>query len=541
MRTGRRPCPETTSNHNSAPSLGRDENNAPCDNSGVAYSAPFPHSQKALHTVEERHARAQVKLRAISRGSSLATISERASMSSAHTRKTINSIKHLCSRPRVANDEHSSRPSHWLCGKLGEHALEAPVTIQDIDDYARTEGARPTCHTECLSARSSVVSDRVHQLAEASSSNTANDGKGKGLREQLRYVVQRTRRTSRTEPDASTTYWSVPKPRKCRTMTKERSSIELPDATAECSQPSTNTALDLGTFDNSVTAFQPGIALPLLMQGGKTSMPTIHSLESGDDTSLVGSTNTINIPAQGVAASFLKYEREREAGLHGTPTSYSGSVLGIDLDLEQEFPGPSRRPCSPMWFTHREKSDTRDMHTITSSALPILLSLAAASGIVRRNNVTPFPSFHSPSGKLIRAAEGSSSCVSDASCPQQDLVDLKNSSRKPSIRMPQVPEPHVAMPLQNEAGKHESKHTSAYTQDAPLIDTPCLTGNVGQPRGITRLSSFRYRSHNHLTRRLTRQYGHDSRTDVDVGALIASSLRLCFCQPDDEENEEVGR
>ncbi|KAF2248006.1 hypothetical protein BU26DRAFT_519790 [Trematosphaeria pertusa] len=104
-------------------------------------------------------------------------------------------------------------------------------------------------------------------------------------------------------------------------------------------------------------------------------------------------------------------------------TSYSGTVLGVDLDLQLEFPHPARRSVTPVWFTPESETKTRQQiergmqpaeckqppfHSITSSVLPALLPIAAAEGIVRPNQTTPQLSFFSPSGNLIQAEDSSS-------------------------------------------------------------------------------------------------------------------------------------
>lgn len=107
-------------------------------------------------------------------------------------------------------------------------------------------------------------------------------------------------------------------------------------------------------------------------------------------------------------------------------TSYSGTVLGVDLDLQHDFPHSTRRPVTPVWFSHLEKVENDEQppppppsrrqsqleparpfrpHSITSSALTSLLSIAATEGIVQQNLNTPQISFYSPSGNLIQSQE----------------------------------------------------------------------------------------------------------------------------------------
>jgi hypothetical protein len=123
------------------------------------------------------------------------------------------------------------------------------------------------------------------------------------------------------------------------------------------------------------------------------------------------------------APSLKEYDWEREASICSTAsTTYSGTVLGIDLDLKQEHAHTltARRSPMPVWFsprqisgasipTQRLKNDPAKLpKSITSSALPALLPLAAASGIVRPKHATPKLSFVTPSGNLIQTENGSS-------------------------------------------------------------------------------------------------------------------------------------
>jgi hypothetical protein len=110
-------------------------------------------------------------------------------------------------------------------------------------------------------------------------------------------------------------------------------------------------------------------------------------------------------------------------------TSYSGTVLGVDLDLQHDNSHSIRRsqsPPPPLWFTPQmielerqaSYSDSPESanaigstqppcRSITSSALTSLLPIAAASGIVRPNYDTPRISFYSPSGNLIQPESSS--------------------------------------------------------------------------------------------------------------------------------------
>ncbi|PSN60900.1 hypothetical protein BS50DRAFT_652520 [Corynespora cassiicola Philippines] len=103
-------------------------------------------------------------------------------------------------------------------------------------------------------------------------------------------------------------------------------------------------------------------------------------------------------------------------------TSYSGTVLGVDLDLQESHASPRRSP-TPVWFALQSSKDDEanvlplerqplamnhaTTPSITSSALPVLLSIAAESGIVRPIKNTSPTSFHSPSGNLIQLHDSS--------------------------------------------------------------------------------------------------------------------------------------
>ncbi|KAJ6283188.1 hypothetical protein J3E71DRAFT_351866 [Bipolaris maydis] len=205
------------------------------------------------------------------------------------------------------------------------------------------------------------------------------------------------------------------------------------------------------------TAFKPSARLDLLshedMLSSHTQLGAAHPL-SKPSTGKEGCHGNISkISAQrgrsnlegnafyGVSVSsdathsWIEVDRAGDASQNASfcstvSTSYSGSVVGVDVDLQHEFPqkicrSHSSTPVAPVWFTpqvaelkrHASLSGSseaqqlpeteRSHHSITSSALTTLLPIATASGIVRRNYETPKLSFFSPSGRLIQP-EGSS-------------------------------------------------------------------------------------------------------------------------------------
>ncbi|KAH7093052.1 hypothetical protein FB567DRAFT_487154 [Paraphoma chrysanthemicola] len=122
------------------------------------------------------------------------------------------------------------------------------------------------------------------------------------------------------------------------------------------------------------------------------------------------------------ASSLSRHDRARETSRSVSfgstmSTSYSGTVLGVDLDLQYEAPQQARHSSSPMPRQaslsaspeSKQATDTEaTRRSVTSSALTSLLPIAAATGIVQPNYNTPKISFYSPSGNLIQP-EGSSS------------------------------------------------------------------------------------------------------------------------------------
>lgn len=194
-------------------------------------------------------------------------------------------------------------------------------------------------------------------------------------------------------------------------------------------------------------------------------------------------------------------------------TSYSGTVLGVDLDLQHDFTHPTRRsqsPPTPVWFTPQmaelerqasfsESPDSVEAtdaphapyRSITSSALTSLLPIAAASGIVRPNYNTPKISFFSPSGNLIQPESSSpqGSSPSDygnspeitTSYYNKQNSNIASSSGSLPIRPPLVPmttPPTYKTPLPSHLRHHHnyrhpeksqiSSHESPITPKGPV-------------------------------------------------------------------------
>jgi hypothetical protein len=157
---------------------------------------------------------------------------------------------------------------------------------------------------------------------------------------------------------------------------------------------------------------------------------TTLAQRSGDELSLQYTSN--GVPFYRVnGSSSLNIDRTRDTSQNPSfcstmSTSYSGTVLGVDLDLQHNFPHSARRSLTPVWFTPiepkhqttsreepsylQEQKDTKELPSrcVTSPALSALLPIAAAERIVQPNFKTSQLSFFSPSGNLIQTENDSS-------------------------------------------------------------------------------------------------------------------------------------
>jgi hypothetical protein len=198
------------------------------------------------------------------------------------------------------------------------------------------------------------------------------------------------------------------------------------------------------------------------------------------------------------APSLIEYDRAREASICSTvSTTYSGTVLGIDLDLQQEYPHPSvaRHSPTPVCFAppqtsgssiprHKQKNDVNKLpYSITSSTLPVLLPLAAASGIVLQNRATPKLSFFSPSGNLIHA-ENSSSPASSSTLPHHSKCSPTTLYNNNIISNP-VYEPPVRPAL------------------VPLTTPPTTTAHL--PAHLRHHHNYQHPAHSHIVPRRPRK------------------------------------
>lgn len=212
-------------------------------------------------------------------------------------------------------------------------------------------------------------------------------------------------------------------------------------------------------------------------------------------------------------------------------TSYSGTVLGVDLDLQHDSAHQSRRSRSvtPVWFTpqmaelERRASSSESpewrqtaatettSRSITSSALTSLLPIAAASGIVRLNYNTPKLSFYSPSGNLIQPENDSTlgampseyggSSITTSYYRKANPPSAQNvlpatvglPPARPSL-LPVTTLPTFTAQLPAHLRHHKNSHHAELSQISPCEPFLALTPAVKGCGGVVRSSSFSPRS-----------------------------------------------
>lgn len=212
---------------------------------------------------------------------------------------------------------------------------------------------------------------------------------------------------------------------------------------------------DLGSYPN--ISLHSMLKLPSLQHAKEwVSSSSLVSPKLGDraedrihvETAALGTDNRVSFPAQDVPDNVPVYKdapspqecdvraryTSRNVGSCGTmSTSYSGTVLGVDLDLQQEFSHYSRNSVTPVWYAPEESGSSelqgsqkrnRQQETnplpprsLTSCALSALLPIAASEGIVQPDFTTPQLSFFSPSGNVIQVEKSYRTVPSGILCP----------------------------------------------------------------------------------------------------------------------------
>lgn len=238
-------------------------------------------------------------------------------------------------------------------------------------------------------------------------------------------------------------------------------------------------------------------------QDGYTSSGA-HTLSRSmrDDNSTRHTFNGISIDHSDTP-SLYDYDQFQETSLCSTDsTDYSGTVLGIDLDLKLDF-APASPHINPIWVRTQTSSPSQQVpsgevatppghppYSITSSALPILLPLAAASGIVQPNYTTPHVSFYSPSGNLIQTEDSSSPVFSTSD--HQTSTYLREPLARPAI-IPLTTPPQSSIPLPLHLKKSRKKQNKSYHEESHIVPqsiSPIILGNVKGCGGIIRMNSL---------------------------------------------------
>ncbi|KAF2178357.1 hypothetical protein K469DRAFT_336707 [Zopfia rhizophila CBS 207.26] len=351
--------------------------------------------------------------------------------------------------------------------------------------------------------------------------------------------------------------------------------LHLPPTAAKSEAESSSTTLmhpsHFSSLQSTCATSIPSTTRDAVQEYILSGTPTLSS-RSRDDLSTRYTFDGVPIHRSN-APSLREYDRAREASFcSSVSTTYSGTVLGVDLDLQQQ-PITTPRSPTPVWFlppftvqrggktpeacyTHEQAPATvpvhASSHSITSSALPILLPLAAASGIVRTNYATPHLSFYSPSGNLIQAEENIQ--PPEESSSHKSLSALDPPARPALLPATTASTPTVPLPahLRHQHNRHHHTHTHTIPQ---TVITSGIKGCDGvirrkslQPRSGVRRSASGPRSPNqqHQTgsrspfnagascARVGRRHKRSSTVEcIELGAgpTIGRTLRICFCQP----------
>lgn len=408
-------------------------------------------------------------------GAPLATITERGSVS------TLRSCPRNSPPLRTAENVSPGRAQPTPSLSVDENAVEG-IQEEDLLERAvkRTRHGKPdTCHGGATAAGSGASVDRNSSLPQLPG---IDDGvETKGVKAFFLGVMANARTRTKSRSSSSATLPMAPIPdhmqyvdRPARTVHK-RVQCQKDVSLLEHLDPVSSVSEIQAANRKSSTHFQPSadflastsplppsslesdtrspsapqVSLPpdpsRLQNGEETSLPVcpvpsepchvaVDYVRHAATTFLIRSRDELaaRYTPDGSAGhrsdegSLRDYTRNlsRNASFCSTmSTSYSGTVLGIDLDLQHDFPHSTRRCATPVWFAPNETavqiqerakreiplevSKAPRSRCVTSSALTSLLPIAAAEGIVHQNLATSKPSFYSPSGNLIEPRDTS--------------------------------------------------------------------------------------------------------------------------------------
>ncbi|XP_014552570.1 hypothetical protein COCVIDRAFT_109956 [Bipolaris victoriae FI3] len=422
-----------------------------------------------------------------SNGVPLATIVEQGSCSTLNSHGSLLSVCPYASLRVVENTSPNyyvlPRASSRLDGRTLQLNIENGQLESVLDPTTREFSTPSYKDIGSLSPQDKTTTPSLHtildrpQALQHQTGETDCDRNSKNVKDLVRGVIHNVRAVSRTRSRSSSTHTPIaehhhnrqktsddtPNSELCGPDRFESENTVLAAPAGVPSAPLDVTQLPAHQHQNRDgrtlnTAFKPSARLDLLlhkdMLSSHTQIGATHPLSKPstgkegchDNVSKIstqrGNSNLEGNAFYGVSVSsdatnsWIEVDRAGDASQNASfcstaSTSYSGSVVGVDVDLQHEFPqkmyhSPSSTPVAPVWFTpqvteperHASLSGSpeakqspeteRPRRSITSSALATLLPIAAASGIVQRNYETPKISFFSPSGRLIQP-EGSSS------------------------------------------------------------------------------------------------------------------------------------
>ena len=228
---------------------------------------------------------------------------------------------------------------------------------------------------------------------------------------------------------------------------------------------------------------------------------------------------------KGASVEFDKAREEfesRNASFCGTvSTSYSGAVVGVDVDLQHEFAHPvcRSRSATPVWFTAPPAEIQGQApgpkveaarYSVTSPALTSLLPIAAASGIVRSDYTKPTLCYYSPSGRQIERE-----CSSTPDNPPYVPVPQGRMGMTTATTATWTPLPPARpVVIQHKTGR-KVKGCDGVIREDSLIPR----SGVGRPQDKDRGGwGTRDRMRN---------------VREGLGWHVGNAMRACFCQPNE--------
>ncbi|KAH7135955.1 hypothetical protein B0J11DRAFT_519601 [Dendryphion nanum] len=299
--------------------------------------------------------------------------------------------------------------------------------------------------------------------------------------------------------------------------------VSLPDVT--CNAASQNYIESLGLFGPLGVVIAPiRHSTPSSREENSSIRWSSSPMSSNKNTDLVRNTHLHHS-----ARSYDQHDQvRRNSFVSHASTSYSGTVLGIDLDLLQGEPPIINRPVSSrpasdfrlirsksgpqVLVTHGpstwpgsscQKTTSLQTRFVTSAALPVLLPVAVASGIVKPIYTPAHLSFQSPSGNLIHV--GQIPVPADSTLAANTLVS-KRCARRVLRTSSSPPVTCAPLPARLRSQLHHHRYVGL-SNTAPMAATSSQV--KGYP-GVVRNASLQ--RHNMDALEQGRKKGHNSTT-----------------------------